>query len=195
MPVSHPRERTGKMEISPLIISVCALLFTIGSFWWQNVRTGKLLVTGPRSYVVVAEVPDARPLIIKLPFVFCNTGAAYIVIENLRLVIQSQAGDQRPLKFVATLERLEDTQRRTFATQFPIRGREATKVFCEFQRDPGLLVFDARTYAMKLEGQLLNKGTKWIDLCSFPINIPSEAVPLINTGGRHTVFDNKSEIS
>ncbi len=66
----------------PLILSACAVSFTIGSFWWLNARLGKLVTNGPQ-YCFGSF--DNEKLAIQLPVVFENTGPKPIVISALRL--------------------------------------------------------------------------------------------------------------
>lgn len=127
-----------------LIISILALIFTVLSFWWMNWRTGHLHVSGPRSYAAKGAL-DGR-LILRFPFVFFNDGPMPIIIQNLRLIFVEE-NDGRPLKFAATVKKIrtsDEDQERDFAVQFPVRGREALPLICEFQRNPGGMVFEAK---------------------------------------------------
>lgn len=116
------------MNYPALIISSLALLFTIVSFWWMNWRRGKLIVGAPRSFA--AKGSQQGNLIITLPLVFYNNGASAIVVQNLRLLLLHEDSDSRPLFFNATLEKLLIDEGRAFATQFPVRGREAIGLIC-----------------------------------------------------------------
>jgi hypothetical protein len=67
---------------APVTVAVCALLFTVGSFWWLYLRRGKLVVTAPQTY---AAFLDERRLILLFPLVFHNTGARDYVVRDLRV--------------------------------------------------------------------------------------------------------------
>jgi len=160
-----------------LIISTLALTFTVLSFWWMNWRRGKLIVGVPRSYAARGSQTDN--LIITLPLVFYNDGAAAIIVQNLRLLLLHEGPDTRPLFFNATLEKLLKDEGRAFATQFPVRGREGITVICEFQRAPGNLLFEAKPYPIELQA-ILDRNREWQEVCCFDLRVVASAVPVIN---------------
>ncbi len=164
------------MNYPALIISLLALAFAVLSFWWMNWRRGKLIVGKPRSYAARGSQTDN--LIITLPLVFYNDGAAAIIIQNLRLLLLEDS-DTRPLFFNATLEKLMKDEGRAFATQFPVRGREAVTLVCEFQRAPGNLLFEAKRYPLELQA-ILDRDAEWQQLSRFDLNVIDSAVPVIN---------------
>ncbi len=143
----------------------------------MNWRRGKLIVGKPRSYA--ARGSQTENLIITLPLVFFNDGAAAIVVQNLRLLLLDEGSNTRPLFFNATLEKLLKDEGRAFATQFPVRGREAVTLICEFQRSPGDLVFEPKRYSIELQA-ILNEHTEWRQLSRFDLNVIDSAVPAIN---------------
>ena len=67
------------MSNASLLISFFALFFTIFSFWWMNWRKGKIIVGPPRSFAATSKSEDGL-LIVQLPLVFYNDGAASQVI-------------------------------------------------------------------------------------------------------------------
>ncbi len=81
-----------------VIIASCALLFTVTTFWWLNVRRGRLKSFEPHSFAAVINQDIFR---VRFPFVFHNTGAVPIVIQNLRLSFLDES-DAGPLPWVAT---------------------------------------------------------------------------------------------
>lgn len=164
------------MENSALIISSLALLFTVFSFWWMNWRTGRLEVGKPRSFAATGS--DKGLLIILLPIVFFNNGPIPILVQNLRLIFPDEE-DTTPLFFNATRAKLGDPKQDDFATQFPVKGREAILLHCQFHRTPGHLVFQARRYRLVLEGKLGNKK-KWQKLSEFELNITEKSLQTIN---------------
>ncbi len=90
-----------------------------------------------------------------------------------------EGSDARPLFFNATLERLLKDEGRAFATQFPVRGREAVSLICEFQRVSGNLLFEAKRYAIELQA-ILDDCDEWQQLTRFDLNVIDSAVPAIN---------------
>ena len=110
------------MNYPALTISILALLFTVFSFWWMNWRIGKLHVSAPRTYAAFGSL-EAK-MVLEFPFVFFNDGPIPIIVQNLRLVFPDET-QLRPLIFMATVKEVGNHQDRAFATQFPVRGREA----------------------------------------------------------------------
>jgi len=172
------------MNYPALIISTLALLFSVLGFWWMNWRRGRLRVGGPRSYAACAA---GDRLILALPFVFFNDGASAIVVQNLRVLVLNDQNDPKPLFFSATVERLLKDDGRALATQFPIRGREALRLICEFQRIPANLVFEARRYPLELQA-ILNEDKEWKPLCAFDLNVREESLASINRA--YIAYDN-----
>lgn len=135
--------------VGSVIISSCALAFTVFSFWWLQARRGNLYIGPPRSYAAIGSLHDR--LVLRLPLVFFNDGPVPIVVRNLRIVIRDGSSGE-PLILMALLPELLSKDRQ-LATQFPIRGREATRMVCEFQREPGNLLFQPHIYEMELQGK------------------------------------------
>ena len=164
------------MNNPAIIISICALLFTVFSFWWMNWRRGKLHVTIPRSFAAIGA-KDAR-MVLEFPFVFFNNGPMPIIVQNLRLLF-IQEENPHPLNFTATVKKLGKDEDRALATQFPVRGREAILMICEFQREPGGMEFEERSYEIELQATLGN-SRKWRRLSRFPMKITRRSLPAIN---------------
>jgi hypothetical protein len=171
---------------SAIIISVLALLFTIFSFWWMNWRRGGLFVGAPRSYAAIGSEGIA---VLEFPFIFFNNGPIPIFIQNLQVIILN-GENPRPFVFTATVNKLGKDEGRSMATQFPVRGREAILLICEFQRRPGNIHYEVGSYTVELQA-ILNKGYKWIRICQFPLHVSSSSVQLINQ--QFVVHDNVLE--
>ncbi|VVB69747.1 Uncharacterised protein [uncultured archaeon] len=167
------------MTVDPaLIISTLALVFTILSFWWMNWRMGHLMVSGPRSYAAKGSIEER--LILRFPFIFFNDGPMPIIVQNLRLIFVDEK-DARPLGFTATVKKIKtgENQDRDLATQFPVHGREALLLICEFQRIPGGMLFEAKKYHMELQA-LLGKSQKWKGILNFTVNVSETSIKSIN---------------
>src|SRR5688572_8374819 len=104
--------------LSPILVSVLALLFTILAFWWMNWRSGPLLVTRPNSFV--AHSSETK-LILTLPLVFFNSGAKAKLVEDLSLQVLI-AETTIDLFFNALLDKLGSDENRRFAAGFGIEG-------------------------------------------------------------------------
>lgn len=164
------------MEYAAFVISILALLFTVFSFWWMNWRRGKLSVGGPRSYA--AQNSNDAGMILDLPFVFFNDGPTPIFVQNLRLQFVNET-HPRPLNFVATVTKLANSEGRAMATQFPLLGRQAQLIICQFHRKPSGMIFEARNYPLELQAKL-NNDNKWITVCRFTLNVSDTSAPIIS---------------
>jgi len=180
------REPALVISTSAVVISISVLLFTVFSFWWMNWRKGKLHVGSPRSFATQG-IMEGR-LVLRVPFVFFNDGPIPIFVHNLRLIFLEERpsrelnfiATQKELAFIATQKDLAQSGR-TFATQFPVRGREAVLRIYEFHREPGKIIFEARSYPMELQARLDN-SKKWERLCSFSLNVSEKSLEKINEG-------------
>lgn len=175
------------MNNPALVISILALIFTVFSFWWMNWRKGKLHVTTPRSYAAFGSVE--RKMVVEFPFVFFNDGPIPIIVQNLRILFLDE-DEAQPLNFNATVRKLGTDEDRAFATQFPVRGREAVLLICEFQREPGGMVFKSQSYRLELQAKL-GKSKKWKRLTRFPLTVTERSVNTINK--QFIVHDNMLE--
>ncbi len=175
------------MNYTALVISILALLFTVFSFWWMNWRTGKLHVGSPRTFAAFGS-QEGR-MVLEFPFVFFNDGPIPIFVQNLRLLFL-QEPQPRPLNFIATVKKLGKDEDRAFATQFPVHGREAILLICEFQREPGCMTFEARNYPMELQAKLGN-SKKWKQIRRYSLNVSERSLPTINK--QFIVHDNMAE--
>src|SRR5690242_15944080 len=124
----------------PVIISVCALLFTVASFWWIQTRRGRLrLYTGHvLSGVLVKKA------IVYLPFVFHNPAPATLTVADLRLNIEGGSGGPDDvdrlvppgkLFWIASHDAVypESGKHRQYAMPFAVEGRKAVGRVIEFQ--------------------------------------------------------------
>jgi len=170
-----------------IIISVLALIFTVYSFWWMNYRRGKIHVGIPRSYAAMGS--EEGLLVVEFPFIFFNSGKLPLFIQNLQVVIHIDE-QQLPLDFTATVDKLGKNQGRSFATQIPVRGREAILLICEFHRQPGGLLFDEGSYPIELQA-ILGNSMKWKRICRFSMNVSKRSAQSINK--QFIVHDNKLE--
>jgi len=120
------------MSSAALLISIFALFFTIFSFWWMNWRKGKIIVGPTRSFAATSKSEDDL-LIIQLPLVFYNDGAASQVIQNLRLTLVQNGNRSAILYFNNTVPDLVNTKTREWARQFAVEGRKSYSSVFVFQ--------------------------------------------------------------
>jgi hypothetical protein len=168
------------MNYSALIISILALLFTVFSFWWMNWRRGKLVIGSPRSFAATCQGEEGN-LIVQLPLVFYNKGAATRIVHNLRLTLEQEDRKSSCLYFNNTLSNLASNEDREWARQFAIEGRKSHSSIFVFQKEPGKFVFKAGKVKAILEAKL-NDKEKWEKVLTFDIQTPERALGTLNSG-------------
>lgn len=154
------------------IISALALLFTIISFWYMNWRKGKLVIAPPLSYALAAE--KGGLLLMVIPLVFYNSGAASRVVRNLRLMLEQDNIKSEPVTFSATVSDLLDGKfsdgTRQWPRQFAIEGRKSHSGYFEFQKTPSEFVPSQGKCQAIMEAKL-DGNKKWEKLCIFYLHI------------------------
>lgn len=114
-----------------IVTALSALIFTLGTFWWLNIRRGKLQLVGkPRSFAIAVANSKIH---LNIPLAFYNSGATPVWAINIEL--RPASGDlPERIPFVATRPgvnpRSDDD--RPFATQVVLAGRESKVICCEF---------------------------------------------------------------
>jgi hypothetical protein len=157
---------------TPIVIAVAALVFTIGSFWWMNARTGRLIVTAPRSYAITTQ---ENRLILLLPLVFYNSGPVPYVVRDLRV----RFGDE-PSGPATAFHRVRGGVSPThhptpeLSAAFPVPGRTAVRMFCEFERIPVGRAMDSRAHPLVVDG-LTDKNDQWRPLTGFDLHVSMNA--------------------
>jgi hypothetical protein len=167
------------MNSPTLFISALALLFTIFSFWWMNWRRGKLIVGPPRSFAALAQGEEGL-LVVQLPLVFYNDGAATHIVQNLRLTLEQDGKKSAVLYFNNTVSNLASDQDWEWARQFAVGGRKSYSSVFAFQRRPGRFVFSPGKCDAILEAKL-NKDEKWQTALRFDLQIPETAIQTLNS--------------
>jgi hypothetical protein len=174
------------MESTSEAISVLALLFTVGSFWWMNWRPAKVSLGKPRSFAI-QRISQGNMLVICVPLVFVNSGARPALVQNLRLIVPGLAGERR-LAFNSTANSLERGAHRELATQFPVGSRETVRLFCDFVLQPTDVSFRAGKYGAELQVCLDEK--EWQTLARFDLTIAEGVVSAINEADGYMPIDN-----
>jgi hypothetical protein len=155
-----------------LLIGILALMFTIFSFWWMNWRKGKLIIGPPLSYALTASKEGL--LLVVIPLVFYNDGAATQVVQNLRLTLEQNDLKSKAVNFVATVPNLLGGKisngTRQFACQFAIEGRKSHSGYFEFQNKPCKFVPSQGKCKATLEAKL-DDDKEWKTLSIFCLYI------------------------
>ncbi len=172
-------EFISKLNNPSLIISCLALAFTLFSFWWMNWRKGQLIVGPPRSYAACSNGPNSL-IILQLPLVFYNDGAATQVVQNLRLSLEQKNNKSKILHFNNTLSDLASDSNKKWARQFAIGGRKSYSSIFVFQRKAGNFVFAPEKCKAILEAKI-DKGNRWQVLLTFEIQTPANKINILNS--------------
>ena len=157
------------------IISILALLFTIGSFYWVFATKGRLHTYEPYSYT--ARVFEDNLLTLRLPLVLANSGARPLVVQDLRLFFFHDDGRTISFKWsrsFTSLRKPNSEETSELPAIFVVTGRSAGQYFLEFQ--PVLPVFriEQIEYRVRVEAKLTNHE-KWKSITEFKLrakNIP-----------------------
>ncbi|MEV6491690.1 hypothetical protein AB0M20_24210 [Actinoplanes sp. NPDC051633] len=174
----------GPSAWTGVIISACALLFTVVSFWWLQARRGRLRSFPPQTYAGVFTTERVQ---FNFPVVLHNTGPAPIVVLAFRLRIdktveqyaatQAAEHDEKAvlpvhMSWQATQSHLHQAGVRgeqTLPAPFPVEGRSAVERFIELgMADPPLL-FENGPYTADIEVKLADRRS-WRPLVSFPLH-------------------------
>ncbi len=158
-----------------VVVAMCALLFTIASFWWLNARQGALKSYSPHSFAAVAT---RSKTLIRIPLVFYNTGPKPIVVQNLRLTFKGGAGDSITLPWRTTRDRIrpEKDDDPRLPSVFVVAGRSAVQIFVEFGVEFPHFIPEHRKYDAMIECKLGHKR-RWGQLLAFPLQIGNVTSP------------------
>lgn len=66
--------------MTPIVVAAAALAFTIASFWWLNVRKGRLRVIAPHQAGIY---PGQALFRLRLPLLLQSTGAQTFVVSDM----------------------------------------------------------------------------------------------------------------
>lgn len=149
----------------PVIISVFALFFSVFGFWWTHSRRGRLIVSPPRAFMA-ADIKER--IILELPLVFYNDGAAAIVVDNL-LLLARQEKVRMLLRFQYTRDELGD-ETHHWATQIALAGKEAIRKVFSFQVNKGETSLTMGTWDCTLMAKL-NRQTGYMVVSQFKLNV------------------------
>ena len=116
------RPCVGSSPMAAIVVAACALAFTVGSFWWIQLRRGNLQSYEPQTYSGYIQASSFR---LRLPLTIYNTGARTLVVTDLRvLFVAPPQSLSRPSPFDPTIKPLSsDTL--DFVHPFAVPGRQA----------------------------------------------------------------------
>jgi hypothetical protein len=174
---------------SGTLLALVGLIWAVGTFWWMNWRKGKIVIGPPRTYAAISHQRDSY-LLVRLPLVFYNSGAATIVVQNLRLTLEQDGRKSPVLYFNQTVSELDVKQEGGWAKQFPVEGRKAVSLICEFLRKPhGSFVFSVGNCDAVMEGKF-DDDKNWKVLGRFKLRTPEAYLSTLNSIGPLMPYDN-----
>ncbi len=158
------------MVVASLLISVSALLFTVGSFWWLQARRGPLSCFPVQTFSGYLQADGAA---LRIPLAVFNIGAVPRVVTSLRLRVQAQ-GEEEACMPVSTFRRSvypkpDDVE--DFAYPYSVPGRGVTSRHVEFKSrvaPAALLTGHAVTAVVEA---LIDHEPEWTRLGRFPIHV------------------------
>jgi hypothetical protein len=152
-----------------LAVAALALVFTVASFWWIQVRRGRLVSYEPQTYSGYTMSGGFR---FRLPLTIYNTGARALVVIDLRLSFVEQNVTVPVISFRRTIKAtsgdVED-----FAHPFAIPGRSAVSRFVEFGTNHWAPDPDT-WYRLRVEVRTGDDGD-WSELLEFKLSSPEKA--------------------
>lgn len=119
-PASATDSSTTSIWWPSVLVAICALVFKVASFWWLNVRRGRLVSFEPHSFAAYYDQPL---LLIRLPLVIHNTGPAPVVVQDMRLAFPRESTSVIPLPWrnIRASSARTSAIRRTFLRFLPCR--------------------------------------------------------------------------
>jgi hypothetical protein len=112
-----------------LLIACLALAFTAGSFWWLHARHGSLKSFEPHTFAAGGSPYQSR---VRFPLVLYNTGAAPIVVQDLRLWFPGNGSTVLPWTTTRSQLMPASGDEPALPAVFSLPGRTAQQMFIEF---------------------------------------------------------------
>jgi hypothetical protein len=150
-----------------VVVAGLALLFTVASFWWIQMRRGRLEAYEPQTFSGFIQASRYR---LRLPLTIYNTGARTLVVTDLRAVFAANNVGVPVITFRRSIKPIGDDVE-DFAHPFPVAGRQAVSRFVEFGADEGWAPTTATTYRIAVEARV-GGDRKWRKLVDVELTTP-----------------------
>jgi hypothetical protein len=160
------RHRAADVTLAAVLVAALALLFTVASFWWIQVRRGRLVSYEPQSYSGYLIGAGFR---FRLPLTIYNTGARTLVVTDLRLSFVDLDSIAPVITFRRSLKPTKDDVE-DFAHPFAVSGRSAVSRFVEFGSNHWAPAPDT-WYRLRVEARASDDG-RWSELLEFELSSP-----------------------
>lgn len=148
-----------EMEIAAIAVSVLALFFATGSFYWLNARRGSLTAVVPEVY---AFVEGFR---LRLPVALLNDGAIPLLVSDLRIEILGVG--HFAWQTTRSVIRPEEEDSFAFAVPFTVPGRGTAHLIAEFGDENPWLPKPGSTHQLRIEARI-HPYDGWEEIVSFP---------------------------
>jgi hypothetical protein len=156
------------VTLAAVTVAALALLFTVASFWWIQVRRGRLVSYEPQTYSGYIMGGGFR---LRLPLTIYNTGATTLVVIDLRLSFVEQDVTAPVITFRRSVKAMTGDVE-DYAHPFAVPGRSAVTRFVEFGTkhwapDPDTW------YRLRVEARTGDDG-EWSELLEFELSSPEK---------------------
>lgn len=156
----------GLMAYAALAISVMALMFTVLSFWWLHARHGSIRAYEPTTWAAYVQRDGSA---VRLPLVLHNTGAASLVVLELRLRFV-QNGETLAWEWTRTRVNPRDDDIQDVTAPFSIPGGETRELVAEFIGELPGIVPEPRAHAVVVDARSsLSPG--WQEILAFDLQL------------------------
>jgi hypothetical protein len=175
-----------------VIISGCALLFTLVTFGLLNARRGRLKSFAPHTFSALASREEVRLI---FPLVLYNSGAVPIIIQNLLFNFIDEP-HSKGLAWVTTRREVRPQKDDwTFPAVFSVAGRTAHQTFVEFKTASLGFRLKAADYRVAVVARLGHKEN-WHKVLSFTLHVgritdPENFITYENTSDNLSEDDRK----
>ncbi|MEO3857809.1 hypothetical protein ABGB08_23095 [Acrocarpospora sp. B8E8] len=159
---------------SAAFISLLALAFTIGSFWWLHARQGRLQAFEPHTFAGSFK----KNLAIRIPLILFNTGAKPIVVQDLRMRFLDEPGTVLPLPWRNTRSRFDPGKGdyKDLPAVFAVEGRKALELIADFGTPFGEFAFEPKEQRVEIEAKL-GHHDGWMPLLTFTLHLENVTDP------------------
>ncbi len=171
-----------------MTVAAIGLVFTVASFWFMNVRRAALRSSFPRVFAASQQSGNLRIL---LPVVAFNPGPAAILVQDLRLSIGAGKGEIR-LPHVRTYSMMDPIAKKNdvdWAVNFPVSGRQAELMYCEFQAAHDEVVPEG-FLTCRVEMRSDGRRKSWQTVVKFTLRITAQVVSQLPHD--YVVYENPS---
>jgi hypothetical protein len=157
-----------------VLVGSSALAFAVASFWWVQVRRGRLESYAPEVY---AGSFGPQTLRFRLPLTIYNTGARALVATDIRVIFVKDDMILPIIAFRGALRPGVPADTHDFFHPFPIPGRQAVPNVFEFGGSGWAPEAEVK-HRVRVEVRTGN-DKRWSELVSLDLTTPGNGGPYI----------------